>query len=184
MAKEFERIDDALGEWIGRQHIFFVGTAPLSADGLVNCSPKGYDCFRILNDREVAYLDLTGSGIETVAHIRENGRIVFMFCSFEATPRIVRLHGKGCVHERNTPEFDALLQYFQPPAGLRSIIRVGVTRISDSCGYGVPRYDYLGDRQTLVNFWDNKGAEGTAEYQRINNTASLDGLQGLTANPR
>lgn len=180
MAKVIERIDDSLGEWIKRQRIFFVGTAPLSADGLVNCSPKGYDCFRILDDRAVAYLDLTGSGIETVAHVRENGRIVFMFCSFEAMPRIVRLHGRGTVHQVGSAEFDSLLQYFEPRPGLRSIIRAEVTRISDSCGYGVPRYEYLGDRQTLVNFWDNKGAAGTAEYQRDTNTVSLDGLPGLT----
>jgi hypothetical protein len=179
MAKVFERIDDSLREWINKQHMFFVSTAPLSADGMLNCSPKGYDAFRILNDREVAYLDLTGSGIETVAHLQENGRIVFMFCSFEQTPRIVRLHGKGYVHEYGTPEFEKLAEHFEARPGMRSIIRAELTRISDSCGYGVPRYEYLGDRATLINYWENKGADATTDYHRTRNAKSLDGLQGI-----
>ena len=179
MADVFETIDEALRVWLDKQHMFFVATAPLDADGLVNCSPKGYDCFRVLNEREVAYLDLTGSGIETVAHLRENGRIVFMFCSFDATPRIVRFHGKGFVHENGTPEFEKLLPLFGARPGMRSIVRAELTRISDSCGYGVPRYDFRGDRNTLVNYWDNKGEAGTAEYRRENNAASLDGLPGF-----
>jgi len=179
MAKVFESIDEPMREWLDRQHMFFVGTAPLSAEGMINCSPKGYDCFRILNDHEVAYLDLTGSGIETVAHLQENGRIVFMFCSFEQKPRIVRLHGRGFVHARGTPEFEALLSHFVPQEGMRSIVRAEVTRISDSCGYGVPRYEYLGDRNTLVDYWENKGEDATAEYQRTRNAKSLDGLPGV-----
>lgn len=179
MAKVFERIDDGLRAWIEKQHMFFVSTAPLAGDGLVNCSPKGYDAFRILNEHQVAYLDLTGSGIETVAHLQENGRIVFMFCSFEQTPRIVRLHGTGTVHEVGTPEFEALMQNFEPRHGMRSIIRATITRVSDSCGYGVPRYEYLGDRSTLVDYWENKGVEGTAEYQRTRNATSLNGLEGI-----
>ncbi|MBI4675132.1 MAG: pyridoxamine 5'-phosphate oxidase family protein [Chloroflexi bacterium] len=179
MGKVFDGIDDALRVWINKQHIFFVSTAPLSADGLVNCSSKGYDCFRILNEREVAYLDLTGSGIETVAHVQENGRIVFMFCSFDQTPRIVRLHGKGFVHANGTPEFETLLKHFEPRPAMRSIIRVELTRISDSCGYGVPRYEFVGDRETLVKDWDAKGAAAALEYQRTRNATSLDGLPGL-----
>lgn len=179
MANVFERIDAGLRTWIEKQHMFFVGTAPLAEDGLVNISPKGYDSLRILNDHEVAYLDLTGSGIETVAHLQENARIVFMFCSFDQAPRIVRLHGKGVVHAAGTPEFDALLGNFEPRPGMRSIIRATITRVSDSCGYGVPRYEYLGDRVTLVNYWEKRGAEGTAEYHRTKNAVSLDGLQGI-----
>lgn len=179
MAKTFERIDDSLRDWINKQHLFFVSTAPLAEDGLLNCSPKGYDAFRILNDHQVAYLDLTGSGIETVAHLQENGRIVFMFCSFDATPRIVRLHGKGFVHAVGTPDFEQLVQHFEQRPGMRSIIRAEISRVSDSCGYGVPRYEYCGDRNTLVHYWDNKGAEETTKYQRTRNSKSLDGLQGV-----
>jgi hypothetical protein len=179
MAQVFEKIDDALRAWLNKQHMFFVATAPLDADGLVNCSPKGYDCFRILNEREVAYLDLTGSGIETIADLRENGRIVFMFCSFDQAPRIVRLHGKGFVHENGTPEFEKWLPLFEPRPGMRSIIRAQLTRISDSCGHGVPRYQFLGDRQTLLNYWQSKGEAGTREYQRTENATSLNGLPGL-----
>ncbi len=179
MAKVFDSIDDSLREWIEQQKMFFVATAPLSKEGLVNCSPKGYDAFRILNEHEVAYLDLTGSGVETVAHLQENGRIVFLFCSFEQRPRIVRLHGKGFVHERGTPEFEKLMEHFEPRPGMRSIIRVEVTRISDSCGYGVPRYEYLGERDTLVNYWNNKGEAENETYRKTRNTTSLDGLQGI-----
>ena len=179
MAKVFERIDEGLRAWINKQHMFFVSTAPLAADGMVNCSPKGYDAFRILSDHRVAYLDLTGSGIETVAHLQENGRILFMFCSFEQTPRIVRLHGTGKVHEVGTPEFERLMKHFEPRPGMRSIISATITRVSDSCGYGVPRYEYLGDRDTLIDYWDNKGAEDTAKYHRTRNATSLDGLQGF-----
>jgi hypothetical protein len=179
MADVFEGIDDALRAWLNKQHMFFVGTAPLDANVFVNCSPKGYDCFRILNEREVAYLDMTGSGIETVAHLQENGRIVFMFCSFDATPRIVRLHGKGFVYENGSPEFEKLLPLFEARTGMRSIIRAELTRISDSCGYGVPRYDYRGDRNTLVDYWENKGEQGAVDYQRTENAASLDGLPGI-----
>lgn len=179
MANVFERIDDSLREWIEKQKMFFVSTAPSSVDGLVNCSPKGYDCFRMFSDREVAYLELTGSGIETVAHLQENGRIVFMFCSFEQTPRIVRLHGRGFVHARGTPEFEKWMEHFEARPGMRSIIRAELTRISDSCGYGVPRYQYLGERETLVKHWDAKGTDATLEYHRTRNVTSLDGLQGF-----
>jgi len=180
MAKTFDRIDDAMRAWLEKQHIFFVGTAPLSEAGFVNLSPKGYDCFRILGETQVGYLDFTGSGIETIAHVKENGRITFLFCSFDATPRIVRFHGNGTVHELGTPEFDKLLVNFQPRAGMRSIITANLTRISDSCGYGVPRYQFLGDRSTMEDYWTNKGEEGTVDYQRKKNSHSLDGLEGIT----
>lgn len=183
MAQVFEGIDDSLRAWIQGQRLFFVATAPLDEDGFVNCSPKGYDNFRILGDHEVAYLELTGSGIETVAHLQENGRIVLMFCSFDQTPRIVRLHGKGTVHPIGSPEFDALLPHFEPQHGMRSIVHVAVTRISDSCGYGVPRYEYLGDRPTLNRYWQAKGADETRRYQQTRNACSVDGLPGMPCEP-
>lgn len=180
MGKVFSAIDQDLRAWLSKQHMFFVSTAPLASDGFVNCSPKGYDCFRILDECTVAYLDLRGSGVETIAHLHENGRIVLMFCSFGASPRIVRLHGRGEVLEKDTPEFDRLLPHFEVEPGMRSIIKVSLTRISDSCGYGVPRYDYLGARNTLVEYWANKSEAANADYRRTHNAASLDRLPGLT----
>lgn len=181
MAQVFEGIDGALRAWMDQQHIFFVATAPLDANGFVNCSPKGYNCLRILDEHRAAYLDLTGSGIETVAHLQENGRIVLMFCSFDAKPRIVRLHGQAIVHENGSPGFQQLLPNFQEQPGMRSIIEIQVERVSDSCGYGVPRYQYLGDRATLGDYWRAKGAENAAEYRRTQNAASLNGLPGWQA---
>ncbi len=179
MANVFEGIDSAMREWVEEQKIFFLSTAPLAEDGLVNCSPKGYDSFRILDEHHVAYLDLTGSGVETIAHLKENGRIVFMFCSFDQMPRIVRFHGKGQVFEKGTHDFERLMVHFETRPGMRSIIYVTVTRVSDSCGYGVPRYQYMGERSTLVDYWENKGEQAVAEYHQTRNAKSLDGLQGV-----
>ncbi|HEY7499303.1 MAG TPA: pyridoxamine 5'-phosphate oxidase family protein [Vicinamibacterales bacterium] len=125
-----------LSQWIERQHMFFVATAPLARDGLINCSPKGMDTFRILGPREVAYLDLTGSGIETVANARENGRIVFVFCAFEGPPKIVRLHGTSEVYVHGSPQYDSLSSLFPDYVGSRAIVRARLTRVSDSCGFG------------------------------------------------
>lgn len=180
MAKLFASIDDKLRAWLGQQHVFFVATAPLAGDGLVNCSPKGLDCLRILDEHTVAYLDLTGSGVETIAHLRENGRIVLMFCSFDTAPRIVRLHGVGRAHPVGSPEFEALLPHFTPLPGMRSIIVIEVKRIADSCGFGVPRYTFEGARTTLTDYWTKKGEAGAHAYQRETNLHSLDGLPGLT----
>ena len=140
MGKSYDRITPELSNWIEQQRIFFVATAPLAGDGFINCSPKGMDTFRILGPRHVAYLDLTGSGVETIAHARENGRIVFMFCAFEGPPKIVRLHGRSEVLVPDSPEFQAVASHFPEYLGPRAIIRALLTRISDSCGYGVPRY--------------------------------------------
>jgi hypothetical protein len=137
------------------------------------------DTFRILGPREVAYVDLTGSGIETVAHLRENGRIVLMFCAFAGPPKIVRLHGRGEVIAPETADFQQLWTRFPDHLGIRAIIRVRLTRISDSCGYGVPHYDYAGERDTLVRWSESKGVDGLAKYQRQKNSKSLDGLPGL-----
>jgi hypothetical protein len=179
MGKTHAGITPDLAAWIGKQHLFFVATAPLAADGLINCSPKGMDTFRILGPDEVAYLDLTGSGVETIAHARENGRIVFMFCAFEGAPNIVRLHGRSEVLPAGSPEYAALAPRFPQYPGRRAIIRARLTRISDSCGYAVPRYSYAGDRDTLSKWSEAKGPEGLQKYQREKNASSLDGLAGL-----
>ena len=180
MGKSDDGITPELSYWIERQHIFFVATAPLAHDGLINCSPKGMDTFRILGPREVAYLDLTGSGIETVANARENRRIVFMFCAFEGPPKIVRLHGMGEVHVPGSAQFDSLSSQFPAYVGGRAIIHARITRVSDSCGYGVPQYRYGGDRQTLVRWSESKGPDGLAQYRQTKNARSLNGLSGLT----
>jgi hypothetical protein len=180
MGKVFQDIAPALADWIQRQHIFFVATAPLAADGSINCSPKGMDTFRVLGPHEVAYLDLTGSGVETIAHARENGRIVVMFCAFDGPPRIVRLHGTCDVLTPGTPGYALLQPMFPELPGSRAIIRIRVARISDSCGYSVPKYDYGGDRHTLVRWAESKGADGLRAYRSDKNAVSIDGLRGLT----
>jgi hypothetical protein len=179
VGKIYEGIDGRLAEFIGKQRVFFVATAPLSAEGHVNLSPKGLDTFRILDPRTVAYLDLTGSGIETVAHLRENGRIVILFCAFEGPPKIVRLHGRGEVIGAGDAGYEALCQRFPPLPGARAVIRVSVTRISDSCGFGVPLYRFEGDRAQLGEWAERKGAEGVARYRAEQNRRSLDGLPGV-----
>jgi hypothetical protein len=179
MAKQYEGIGPDLASWLGEQHMFFVASAPLAPDGLVNCSPKGMDTFRVLAPRQVAYLDLTGSGIETVAHLRENGRIVFLFCSFTALPRIVRLHGKGEAITPESSEWGDLRSRFPDHPGARAIVRVQLTRISDSCGYGVPRYEFAVARDTLARSALKKGEAELVRYRLEKNARSLDGLPGL-----
>jgi hypothetical protein len=179
MGKTYDEITPQLADWIAQQHMFFVATAPLAGDGLVNCSPKGMDTFRILGSAEVAYLDLTGSGIETVAHVQENGRIVFMFCAFEGAPKIVRLHGRGEVLPLNTPGYSALRPHFPDLTGARAIVRVELTRIGDSCGFAVPLYDFREERDTLVQLSESKGDASLSEYRIQKNAQSLDGLPGI-----
>ena len=178
MGKIFPEFDEPLRTWIAAQHVFFVATAPTGADGHINCSPKGLDSFRILGPTTVAYLDYTGSGVETIAHVRENGRILITFCAFEGAPKIVRLHGRGTIIEPIDADFEALLASFAPQPGIRSIVRVQVTRISDSCGFGVPRLRYEQDRTQLVAWAERKG-ETLTTYQREKNRSSIDGLPGL-----
>jgi hypothetical protein len=179
MGNCYDGITPELADWLTQQRMFFVATAPLAADGLVNCSPKGMDSFRILGPHEVAYLDLTGSGIVTVAHLRENGRIVFTFCAFAGPPKIVRLHGTAEVLTPGSPDYPELQALFPYNAGARAIIRVRLSRISDSCGYAVPRYDYAGERDTLVRWAESRGTEGLKRYRQEKNAHSLDGLPGL-----
>ncbi|MGO9308347.1 MAG: pyridoxamine 5'-phosphate oxidase family protein [Spirochaetia bacterium] len=179
MGEVYYSLNIALREWITQQKVFFVGTAPLAADGLVNCSPKGLDTFRVVSEREVAYLDLTGSGVETIAHLRENGRIVIMFCSFDTNPRILRLHGTGHVCLASSAEFDAYRPLFGEFAGVRSIIKIEVKRIADACGYGVPEYTFKADRDTLVRQLEQQGEQEVLDYQKSQNARSVEGLPGL-----
>ena len=177
MGKTYEAIEPKLREFIERQKVFFVATAPLSQDGYVNLSPKGLrGTLALLDEQTLAYLDLTGSGVETIAHLRENGRICVMFCAFEGPPRIVRIHGTGDVVEPGDEEFSRLVGHFEAYPAVRSVVRVKATRISDSCGYGVPLYEYEGERDQLQRWANRKGEHGLAEYRRKNNATSLDGL--------
>ncbi|NOY28756.1 MAG: pyridoxamine 5'-phosphate oxidase family protein [Planctomycetes bacterium] len=179
MGKVFDAIDDSMADFIRRQQMFFVASAPLSGEGKINLSPKGLDSLRILDGRTVAYADLVGSGIETVAHLQENGRVVLMFCAFEGPPKIVRLHGQGEVIEPSHDDFEQLRSQFPELTGLRCFIRVHCDRISDSCGFGVPLYDYTGQRSQLTDWAKVKGPEALAKYQRENNEKSLDDLPGI-----
>jgi hypothetical protein len=179
MGKTYPGIDARNAAFIRQQQIFFVATAPSSLDGHVNLSPKGLKSFAILNENTVAYLDLVGSGIETAAHLRENGRIALLFCAFEGPPRLLRLHGRGEVVEPGDEAWDLLRESFPPYDAARCIIRVAVARVSDSCGYGVPLYQYQGDRTQLLDWAERKRPEGIAAYKAENNRSSIDGLPGL-----
>lgn len=180
VGKIFSRIEDDLAAWLDAQHVFFVASAPSGQDGHINCSPKGRNSFRVLGPTTVAYVDFTGSGVETIAHLRDNGRIVVMFCAFEGAPRIVRLHGRGEVIRPDHEDFTDLLQRFgQRSLGVRSVLRIELTRISDSCGFGVPILNFESERDTLVNWADKKGEDGVAQYWRDKNAHSLDDLPGV-----
>lgn len=172
-------IDESFREFIEAQQIYFVATAPLSAEGHVNLSPKGLDSLRILDDRTVVYCDLVGSGIETVAHVQENGRIVLMFCAFEGAPNIVRLHGQGEVIHHAHPDFAATAQLFPVLTGLRCFVRIRCERISKSCGFGVPLYEFKGHRSELIDWAVKKQVSGVRDYIERKNRTSIDGLPGL-----
>ena len=178
MGKGFDSIDANLRSFIAAQRMFFVATAP-SVGGHVNLSPKGLDTFRILDGQTVAYLDYVGSGAETIAHLRENGRIVIMMCAFDGPPKIVRLHGRGEAIEPGDAEYASLLPLFPSSLPGRSIIKVALERISDSCGFGVPLYEFRNERDHLGAWTERKGKNGLIEYQEKNNRTSLDGLPGL-----
>ena len=184
MGKVYDAIDEKLSAWLSAQKIFFVATAPLSQQGHVNCSPKDGPSFQILDERTVVYLDLTGSGVETIAHVKENSRIVLMFCAFSGAPNIVRMHGQGEVIESHHGDFLTLKARFGNVPGLRSFIRVHLTRVSTSCGFGVPLYEYLGDRNQLAAWAEHKGSEKLVEYQHEKNASSIDGLRGIAHTER
>ena len=180
MGSEYAELNDDLRTFIAGQRMFFVATAPLAADGHINLSPKGLDSFRVLSPRSVAYLDLTGSGIETVAHIRENGRITILLCAFSGRPRIVRLYGRGRAVVPDDAEWSVLAGQFPSYTSTRSIVVVELERIADSCGFGVPRYEFVEDRTQLVDWADKKGRAAIEAYQAEKNQHSIDGLPGLT----
>jgi hypothetical protein len=188
MGKVFEGIDDRLARWIASQPMFFVGTAPLDPDGHLNVSPKG-GVLRVLGPSCVAYLDFVGSGAETIAHLRENGRIVIMLCAFSGPPRILRLHGRGSIVVAGEPGFDELLSScaFEDvgsvPEARRSIVTVSLDRIADSCGYGVPLMSHEG-RRPHMELWAAKklrvgGPDALLDYQREKNSVSIDGLPAV-----
>src|SRR5262245_54689581 len=179
MSDVFSEIDAKLRTWIEAQHMFFVATAPLGGDGRVNLSPKGTDSLRVLDGQTIAYLDYVGSGVETIAHLRENGRITVMMCAFAGPPRIVRLQGRGEAVGPGHAGLDALRAQFPEAPGVRAVIRIRVERASDSCGYAVPLYSYEGERTALGAWAEKKGPEGLVAYQRDKNAASIDGLPGL-----
>jgi hypothetical protein len=179
VGKVFSELDQRNVDFIRAQHVFFVASAPCDGDGLVNLSPKGLDSFAVLDPLTVAYIDLVGSGVETVAHLRENGRIAILFCGFEGPPRLLRLHGRGEVFEPGDEEWDELCRHFPKYASARAIIRVRLLRISDSCGYGVPLYRFEGDRPQLLQWAERRGRDGLAAYKAENNRQSVDGLPAL-----
>lgn len=178
MGKVLEALDDKLIDWIGQQHIFFVATAPTEG-GHVNLSPKGHDTLRVLDPLTIAYLDLTGSGVETIAHTRQNGRITLMFCAFEGPPQILRLFGAGVAHPMGSGQFDELADRFPELPGARSIVTVAIERVQTSCGYSVPFMEQRAERPTLIEWAERRGDDGLAEYWADRNTISIDGLPAL-----
>ena len=177
MGRVYDDISEEQAHWIGEQPMFFVATA--APDAYVNVSPRGLDTFRVLGPNRVAWLDLTGSGVETIAHLRADGRITLMFCAFEGLPKILRLYGQGEVREPGGAGYEELRSRFPDVPGERAIIDVSVGRIADSCGYGVPRMDLVGARDQLLLSAERKGPEKLAEYRKRKNTRSIDDLPGL-----
>ena len=179
MGKVFDGIDDSLATWIAAQPMWFVATAPLAADGHVNVSPRGHDSLSVLGPHRVAWVDYTGSGVETIAHLRENGRICLMLNSFDSRPRIVRLHGRGTVALPGDAAYDEVVARHPPHPSTRAVVVVDVHRVSDSCGYGVPVMEVVGERDLLRLSAEKRGPEGLQAYRDEKNAASLDGLPGL-----
>ncbi|MDH6116563.1 hypothetical protein ABH930_000962 [Kitasatospora sp. GAS204A] len=185
MGKSYERIDGRLRSFIEAQPIFFTATAPLSEDGHVNLSPKGRaGTLAVLDELTLAYLDFGGSHAETIAHLRENGRITLMWCAFTGPPTVVRVHGRGEPVFRDDPRFAELLGHFAPTAdggGLRAVVLVRAERISDSCGFAVPYLEYREDRALHADYFDRKSEAEFAEYCEKKDFVgvSVDGLPGL-----
>jgi hypothetical protein len=180
LGKVHSEIDAKLASFIARQRMFFVATAPSGTGGHVNLSPKGGDALHVLGPREVAYADLVGSGVETIAHLRQNGRIALLFCAFEGPPRLLRLHGRGRVIEPGEAEFERFRLLLPADLPVRALIAVALERVSDSCGYGVPLYEYRGERSQLREWAQRKGEAGVRRYQREQNRESIDGLPTLS----
>ncbi|MEP7372922.1 MAG: pyridoxamine 5'-phosphate oxidase family protein [Chitinophagaceae bacterium] len=176
MGKFHKSMEDQHKKFIASQHLFFVSTAPLDGKGHINLSPKGLDSFRILSDTRVAYMDIIGSGNETSAHLLENGRITFMFCAFGGPPNILRLYGKGYTVLPGDQEWPELSSHFNILLSTRQIIVADIFKVQTSCGFGVPYYEYTGERDHAHKWADTKGAEGLEEYKKEKNLLSLDGL--------
>jgi Pyridoxamine 5'-phosphate oxidase len=177
MAKQLPCIDANCRDFISRQRMFF--TASAAPGARVNLSPRGADAFAVLDDRTVAYLDRTGSGNETAAHLKADGRLTIMFCAFDGPPNILRLYGRGEVLRRGSEAYrDVLARAFsgEEPAGARQIVRLHVDRVQTSCGYGIPLFDYRAERPSLDNWARAKGEEGLEAYRREKNAVSIDGL--------
>ena len=179
MGKSYDSLNDRHVEFIRKQKMFFVATAPLSPDGMVNVSPKGYDSLNIIDGNTVAWLDLGGSGIETFAHLRENGRITLMFCAFEGSANILRIYGEGAVVGFDDPGFDEQMKQFPGFSRARAVVTIKVRRVSDSCGWGVPFYAFKGERDQLQRWIDDKPLEEWRERRYASNEKSIDGLPGL-----
>ncbi len=182
VGKVYERIEPRLREFVASQPVFFVASAPSGPGGHVNVSPKGMaGCFAVLDEHRVAYLDFTGSGAETPAHLRDNGRITLMFCAFAGPPKIVRLHGQGRYVRPGEADFDELRTHFPPGAdhGLRGIVDVAVTRVSDSCGYAVPLMEYVGERTLLTEWASRRTDDDLDAYREKKNSLSIDGMPAL-----
>mgnify|MGYP003674422615 FL=1 len=173
MSERFEKLDEKLRSFIGKQHLYFVGTA--GAEGFVNVSPKGMDSFRILDDTTVAWLNLTGSGNETAAHVLENGRMTVMFCSFDKQPLIMRLYGQAVVVHPRDERWGELSALFPAQLGARQVFVLNLELVQTSCGYAVPYYELKGERPTLTNWADKRGEAGIRDYWAENNVESLDG---------
>jgi hypothetical protein len=176
MGKLHDSITGELRSFIERQHLFFVATAPLEATGHVNVSPKGLDTFRVLSPTRVAYLDLTGSGTETAAHLTQNGRITFMFCAFDGKPMILRLYGRARAIPIDTPDAADLASKFPPLPGARQLILADITRVQTSCGFAVPKMTFASHRDALTKWAESKGPDALREYREQKNRTSIDGL--------
>jgi hypothetical protein len=181
MSKQLPSIDPDLASWIAAQKIFFVATAPLSAEAHINLSPKGGDSFRVLGPMEVVYQDYTGSGAETAAHVQENGRIIVMFCAFDGPPQIVRLYGRGEIISETHPRFAEFAKIFPPNPGTRAFVHIHVTRISSSCGFSVPYFEHKGPRDRLDKWARKQGPAKMREYRAKKNQQSIDGLPAFPA---
>lgn len=184
MASTYDALDDRLIAFIRAQKLFFVATAPLSAEGSVNLSPKGYDSLAVIDERTVAWVDLGGSGIETLAHVRENGRITLMFCAFEGAASILRLYGRAEAVNFDEPGFAEKMALFPTFDRARSVITVHIDRIADSCGWGVPFMAFRGEREQLRRHVDHRPEAEWRERRYESNAISIDGLPGLVRNPK
>ena len=176
MGKEHEQITAEHKAFIENQRMFFVCTAPLSAGGHINLSPKGFDCFRVLSPTRVGYLDIVGSGNETSAHLLENGRITFMFCAFDGPPKILRLYGKGRTVLPDDEEWTELSKQFTILPATRQIIVADIFKAKTSCGFGIPLYEFSGERDHAFKWAEKKGEDGLEEYKKEKNMVSIDGL--------